>query len=110
MSKVKLNIELESNVYEALKKQFADAKTKLGNGVSATNVEEFIAVIIDSYIKSDEQIKKMGSKFTELMDMFGKGGLGDLGDLDIGDLFNKKSKTVEEKKTESTEPSTKLKN
>jgi hypothetical protein len=111
MSKIKLNIELESNVYEDLKKQFADAKTKLGATINASTVEEFIAVIIDSYIKSDEQIKKMGSKFTELMDMFGSGGLGDLGDLDIGNLFNKKPKKPEEKKeTPPEDKSTKLKN
>jgi hypothetical protein len=112
MSKIKLNIEVESNVYEDLKKQFASAKAKFGTSINATTVEEFITTILDSYIKSDEQIKKMGSKFTELMDMFGNGNLGDLGDLDISSLFNKKptAKSEEKKEPKSEDNSTKLKN
>jgi hypothetical protein len=107
MSKIKLNIELDSDVYESLKKQFNDAANLAGAKINATNVEEFISVIIDSYIKSDEQIKKMGSKFTELMDMFGNGNLGD---IDLGDLFGKQTKKTEEKKEETPVKKTDLKN
>jgi hypothetical protein len=106
MGKIKLNIEIDTEVYEAIKKQYEEMAKMLNDKMTVKNVDEYIENILISCAKSGEQMKKLGTK---LNDMFEKlGGFGNLGDFDLENIFNPKTKT-EEKKSEPPKP-TNLKN
>jgi hypothetical protein len=106
MSKIKLSLDIDSEIYETLKRQLKEMTDSLGGKISVTTIEEYIESILASYVKSGEQIKKMGSKFTDLMDMFG----GDINNLDIESILNgglKKKEETKDKKEEKPDPSLK---
>ncbi|MDR2369278.1 MAG: hypothetical protein LBD63_01450 [Mycoplasmataceae bacterium] len=95
MSKIKLNIEIDTEIYEAIKKQYEEMSKMLNHDIAIGSVDEYIENILISCAKSGEQMKKLGSK---LNDMFEKiGGLDNLGDFDLGSMFNPKTKTEEAK-------------
>jgi hypothetical protein len=102
MAKIKLNIEIDSEVYEAIKKQYEEMSKILNDKMAISNVDEYIENILISCAKSGDQMKKLGSK---LNDMFEKlGGFGGLGDFDLENILNPKTKT-EKKKPEPPKPS-----
>ncbi|OAV63545.1 hypothetical protein Barb6_03678 [Bacteroidales bacterium Barb6] len=97
MSKLKLSIEIESDIYETLKNQMKDGISGLGEKINTVSVEQYIEGILISYVKSAEQIKKMGDKFG---DLFGKLS-ENLGDVDLSDIFGGKDDLFK-KKEENT--------
>jgi hypothetical protein len=106
MGKIKLNIEIDTEVYEAIKKQYEEMSKMMNGKIAVNNVDEYIENILISCAKSGDQMKKLGTK---LNDMFEKlGGMANLGDFDLESIFNPKPKT-EEKKPEPPKP-TNLKN
>ncbi|MDR0675063.1 MAG: hypothetical protein LBF36_02250 [Mycoplasmataceae bacterium] len=104
MGKIKLNIEIDCEVYEAIKQQYEEMSKILNNKINVNSVDEYIENILVSCAKSGEQMKKLGSKFNDMFEKFG--GFGNLGDLDLESIFNPKPK---EKKPE-TPKSSNLKN
>ncbi|GHU31103.1 hypothetical protein FACS1894166_01940 [Bacilli bacterium] len=110
MSKIKLNLEIEQEVYDNLQKQFDDISQSSNSKIKFANLEEYIASVLYSFTKGGEQMKKMNSKLSDLLEKFG-GELGnmDFGDLDLGSMFGVKSepKKQDEPKKEDT---SKLKN
>lgn len=109
MEKIKLNLEIDKDVYEKLKQQLADQKDPLGNRISAATIDEYIGFILSSYIKSGEQIKGLGSKFTDFMENFTE-KMGDIdlqeiikGAGDLGQGFGTNTKKEDEKKSKEKE-------
>jgi hypothetical protein len=108
MPKIKLNLEIEQAVYDDLKKQFDELSRMPNAKVKFANIEEYIASVLYSFTRGGEQMKKMNSKLSELLEKFG-GELGnmDFGDLDLSSMFGAEPKKPEEPKKEDT---SKLKN
>ncbi|MDR3257292.1 MAG: hypothetical protein LBT17_00685 [Mycoplasmataceae bacterium] len=98
MEKVKLNIEIDKDVYEAIKQQFEEMSKTLGSKMNVKNIDDYIQTILLSCVKSGEQMKKLGSKLNDVFEKLGGLGDVDLGDLDIEAMLNPKTKKVEEKK------------
>ncbi|MDR1234929.1 MAG: hypothetical protein LBJ97_02470 [Mycoplasmataceae bacterium] len=98
MSRIKLNIEVDSEIYEAIKKQYQDMSDLLKNKMNITSVEQFIENILISCAKSGEQMKHLGSKLNDVLEKLG--GIGSFGDLDLDSILNPKPKPKEEKKPE----------
>ncbi|MDR3330005.1 MAG: hypothetical protein LBS76_01880 [Mycoplasmataceae bacterium] len=110
MEKVKLNIEIDKDVYEAIKQQFEEMSKTLGSKMTVRNVDDYIQTILVSCVKSGEQMKKLGSKLNDVFEKLGGMGDIDLGDLDIDAILNPKTKKVEEKKEIVQTKPTNLKN
>jgi hypothetical protein len=99
-------MDIDTEIYETLKKQLKEMTDSLGGKISVSTIEEYIESILASYVKSGEQIKKLGSKFTDLMDMFG----GDLNNIDIESILNgglKKKDETSAKKDVKPDPNLK---
>lgn len=101
MAKIKYSIEIDDHIVETLKKQFQSIAEKLNPNIAPKSFENFLEQIIESYVKTGDQLKDLGSKFG---DIFGK--IGDLGDLDLEKLFgsfgeSKKEEPKQEKPKES---------
>jgi hypothetical protein len=102
MAKLKFKIEIDEKSVEVLRKQFQAAVSKISPDLAPKTIENFFEQIIESYVKTGEQIKDLGSKFG---DIFSK--MGDLGDFDLEKLFGSFSgeKKKEEEKTEKPKES-----
>jgi hypothetical protein len=112
MAKFKYTIELDDKIIETLKKQFQSIVEKLNPSIAPKSFENFLEQIIDSYVKTGEQIKDLGSNLgSKLGNIFDK--FGGLGDIDLENLFNQfsgnKDNKDEEKKSEKPKE-TNLKN
>jgi hypothetical protein len=93
MAKIKYTIEIDDQVVDTLKKQFQSISEKLSPNLTPKTFENFLEQIIESYIKTSEQMKDLGTKFG---DIFNK--IGDLGDLDLEKFFGNFGEKKEEDK------------
>ncbi|GHU48917.1 hypothetical protein FACS1894218_6990 [Bacilli bacterium] len=111
MPKIKLNLEIEQEVYDDLKKQFDEISRMTNSKVKFDKVEDYIASVLYSFTKGGEQMKKMNSKLSDLLEKFG-GELGnmDFGDLDLSSMFGAKPKEPEKTNEPKKEDVSKLKN
>jgi hypothetical protein len=106
MAKIKYTIEIDEKAVEDLKKQFQTIVDKTGITQSPKSFESFLEQIIEGYVKTGEQLKDLGTKFS---DLFGK--MGDFGDMDLDKIFgNFTSKKNKDEKKEDDPKTTNLKN
>ncbi|MDR1991198.1 MAG: hypothetical protein LBP70_00480 [Mycoplasmataceae bacterium] len=105
MGKVKLSIEIDSEVYSAIKKQYEEMSQMLSSKMNVKNVDEYIENILVTCAKSGEQIKNLGSKLNDIFEKFG--GFDAFGNIDLDSILKPRSET---KKEEKPKTSTNLKN
>jgi hypothetical protein len=108
MSRIKLNIEIDSEIYEAIKKQYEEMSKTLNDKMNVRNIDEYIENILISCAKSSEQMKNIGSKLHDMLEKLG--GFADLKDFNMDNLFNPNSKTKKSEKKPEPAKTTNLKN
>ncbi|MDR0985337.1 MAG: hypothetical protein LBL60_00080 [Mycoplasmataceae bacterium] len=116
MNKVKINLEIDQDVYEKLKQQFNEIIKNPSVAMQLKSVDAYLESILTSFAKSGDQMKVVSGKFKDLLDKMG--GMGDLGNIDLSklndlnfeDLFgNSQQKKTEAKKPAPTTNASKLK-
>jgi hypothetical protein len=101
MAKVKLNIEIEAEAYENLKKQYLDFKSRMGDVLPFSDVDGYIANFVEGYASMPRDISNLKEKFKSVGDLFDK--FDDIG-VDPFDVFGKgekKATTPKEKETKN---------
>ncbi|MDR0739883.1 MAG: hypothetical protein LBF00_03330 [Mycoplasmataceae bacterium] len=111
MAKFKLTVEIETEIYEALKKQYEDMSYLLKDKINIRSFEQYVENILISCAKGSEQMKNLGTRLNEMLEKLGGvGNFGDLSNLDLESIFNPKGKSKEEPKPEPPKKPDNLKN
>jgi hypothetical protein len=106
MAKVKVILEIEEEIYNAIKKQYEEAPIKF----SFPQLENYLVFIISSYVQSNEQIKKMTGQIGNIFNNIDPTTLGGLDFNEIIKKYKAKSDGDKSKPSEEDKKKENLKN